>query len=249
MIAVDVQELYKTFRLPHRRHGTPKSPAFSLRRSRCEEVHALKGVSLQVPKGQTVAMIGSNGSGKSTLLRILSGVYRPTSGKVLVDGQLCTLLDLGAGFHADLTGRENIYLNASIMGLRRSEVRKRLDEILAFSEITQFVDAPLRTYSAGMVMRLGFSVATQVDLDVLLVDEVLAVGDEGFQQKCYARVRELQRLGKTIVFISHDLEAIRSVATRVVWIDSGVVTADGPADSVIDDYAEHARDGSLASGL
>lgn len=213
--------------------------ALSFRRPRSEDIHALKGISFSVRPGETLAVIGKNGSGKSTLLGIMSRVYKPTSGKVEMNGRVSALLDLGAGFHPDLTGIENIYLNASILGLPRREVRNRLDDIIAFAELDQFIDAPIRTYSNGMVMRLGFSVAVQVDPDILLVDEVLAVGDEAFQQKCYEKVREFQHQGKTIVFVSHDLKAVRDVATRAIWLDSGDIRVDDGVESVLEAYTGH----------
>ena len=243
MEAIAVQNLHKTFRVSHERTSSLKALALSFRRARYEDVHALNGVSFSVDAGETVAVVGKNGSGKSTLLGVMSKVYRPTSGKVVMNGRVSGLLELGAGFHPDLTGIENVYLDGSILGLSRREIRKRFDEIVSFAEIEQFIDAPLRTYSSGMIMRLGFSVAVQVDPDILLVDEVLAVGDEGFQQKCYGKVREFQRLGRTIVFVSHDLKAVREVATRAIWLDSGENKADGDVDTVLNDYVKHSLEG------
>lgn len=236
MESIIVKNLEKKFRLCHERYGTLKGLLLSFCRARYEDVYALRGISFSVQSGETVAIIGRNGSGKSTLLGIISRVYKPTSGSVIVNGRVSALLELGAGFHPDLTGIENIYLNGSILGLSRREITKRLDHIIAFSELEKFIDAPLRTYSAGMVMRLGFSIAVQVDPDILLVDEVLAVGDEAFQQKCYDKVREFQQSGKTIVFVSHDLDAVRRVATRVIWLDSGVIRADGDVAGVLESY-------------
>lgn len=236
MESIIVKNLEKKFRLCHERYGTLKGLLLSFCRARYEDVYALRGISFSVQSGETVAIIGRNGSGKSTLLGIISRVYKPTSGSVIVNGRVSALLELGAGFHPDLTGIENIYLNGSILGLSRREITKRLDHIIAFSELEKFIDAPLRTYSAGMVMRLGFSIAVQVDPDILLVDEVLAVGDEAFQQKCYDKVREFQQSGKTIIFVSHDLDAVRRVATRVIWLDSGVIRADGDVAGVLESY-------------
>ena len=236
MEAIIVQNLTKTFRLSHDRSGSLKALALAFRRMKLENLHALKGISFSVKAGETVAVIGKNGSGKSTLLGIMARVYRPTSGTVIMNGRVSSLLELGAGFHHELTGIENIYLNGSILGMRRREITKRLDAIISFAELEPFIDAPIRTYSSGMVMRLGFSVAIQVDPDILLVDEVLAVGDESFQKKCYAKVRELQGLGRTIVFVSHDLDAVREVATRAIWLDSGEIRADDGVESVLDAY-------------
>lgn len=224
--AIEVHNLYKTFRLCHGRPRSLKTLALSFRRAQYEELNALIDVDLAVQPGETVAVIGRNGSGKSTLLRILGNVYKPTRGKLTVRGRISTLLDLGAGFHPDLTGIENIYLNGAILGLRTRQVKQKLDEIIDFSELAKFIDAPLRTYSSGMVMRLGFAVAVQVDPDVLLVDEVLAVGDEAFQSKCYDKIREFQAAGKTIVFVTHDMEAARRVASRAIWISDGQIKLD-----------------------
>ncbi|HUV05902.1 MAG TPA: ABC transporter ATP-binding protein [Armatimonadota bacterium] len=244
MEAIIVEDLHKTFRLSHERIGSLKALALSFRRATYEDIHALKGVSFSVEPGETVAIVGRNGSGKSTLLGIMSRVYRPTSGKVVMNGRVSGLLELGAGFHPDLTGIENIYLDGSILGLSRREIRKRFDAIVSFAEMEQFIDAPLRMYSSGMVMRLGFSLAVQVDPDILLVDEVLAVGDESFQQKCYEKVREFQRLGKTILFVSHDLKVVRDVATRAIWLDSGSIQRDGDVESVLEAYVESTRSGA-----
>ena len=238
MEAISVQNLDKTFRLSHDRAGSLKALLLSFRRIKHENIHALNGISFSVQAGETVAIVGRNGSGKSTLLGVMSRVYKPTSGIVAMNGRVSSLLELGAGFHPGLTGIENIYLNGSILGMRRKEIDKRLDAIISFAELEQFIDAPTRTYSSGMVMRLGFSVAIQVDPDILLVDEVLAVGDESFQNKCYAKVRELQGQGKTIVFVSHDLQAVREVATRAIWLDSREIQADDGVESVLAAYHE-----------
>lgn len=236
MEAVIIRDLHKSFRLSHNKGGSLKSLVTSFRRNTVEDVRALKGVSFTVDAGQTLAIIGKNGSGKSTLLGTMTGIYRPTSGDVVMNGRVSSLLELGAGFHPDLTGLENIYLNASILGISRKEIRGRLDEIIAFAELERFIDTPIRAWSNGMVLRLGFAIATQIDPDILLVDEVIAVGDEEFQQKCYAKVREMQRAGKTIIFVSHDLQAVRTVANRVLWLDSGIIRMDDGVDAVLDEY-------------
>lgn len=238
MDAIVIKDLHKEFTLQHERYGTLKSLLLSFRHATYERMHVLKGLNLTVPKGETLAIVGRNGSGKSTLLGVIGRIYRPTSGEVTVNGRISALLELGAGFHPDLTGMENIYLNASILGLPRKEVEKRLPDIVAFAELDGFIDSPIRTYSKGMVMRLGFSIAIQVDPDILLVDEVLAVGDERFQQKCYAKVREFQAMGKTIVFVSHDVKAVRDVASRVLWLDSGSIRADGGVNEVLAEYLD-----------
>ena len=242
MEAIAIHNLKKRFRLGHEKFGTIKGLLLSFNRSRYEDMQALKGISFSVSHGETLAIIGSNGSGKSTLLSIMSRVYKPTSGEVKINGRVSALLDLGAGFHPDLTGIENIYLNGSILGLSRREINKRFNQIVSFAEIEHFIDAPLRTYSNGMVMRLGFSIAIQVDPDILLVDEVLAVGDEAFQQKCYDKVREFQQLGKTIIFVSHDLKAVREVATRAIWLDSGEIKADDGVEAVLEAYLQYSAE-------
>ena len=242
MEAVIIRDLHKSFRLSHNKGGSLKSLVTSFRRSTVEDVQALKGVSFTVDAGQTLAVIGKNGSGKSTLLGTMTGIYRPTSGDVVMNGRVSSLLDLGAGFHPDLTGLENIYLNASILGISRREIRKRLDAIISFAELERFIDTPIRAWSNGMVLRLGFAIATQIDPDILLVDEVIAVGDEEFQQKCYAKVREMQQAGKTIIFVSHDLRAVSTVANRVLWLDSGVIRLDDGVAPVLDAYLHHAHE-------
>ncbi|MGQ9524606.1 MAG: ABC transporter ATP-binding protein [Armatimonadota bacterium] len=243
-IAIEVKGLWKAFNVHHHGIGSIKGALVDLirrGRKRQERIWGLQDVNLTVCAGESVAVIGKNGSGKSTLLGILSRVYKPTCGEVRVNGRVSSLLELGAGFHPDLTGIENIYLNGSILGLSRKEITCRLDEIIEFSELGSFIDAPIKTYSLGMQMRLGFSIAVQTNPDVLLVDEVLAVGDEAFQQKCYRTIERFQAEGKTILFVSHDLEAVRRVAPRSVWLDSGKVMMDGPTAEVVDAYQTRMR--------
>jgi lipopolysaccharide transport system ATP-binding protein len=234
--AVELAGVTKTFKLCHGQTNSLKALMLSFRRPRCEFLAALSDISFGIDPGQTMAVIGRNGSGKSTLLRLLGNVFKPTSGKLVVRGRISALLELGAGFHPDLTGLENIYLNGTILGLRTREIRKRLDEIVEFSELGKFIDTPLRSYSNGMVMRLGFSVAVQVDPDVLLVDEVIAVGDEAFQGRCYEKISEFQKAGKTIIFVSHDLQAVQRVASRAIWLSGGRIMADGPVDEALGAY-------------
>lgn len=234
--AVELSNVTKAFRLCHGRNNSLKSMVLSFKRPVCEELIALNDVSFKVNPGETVAVIGRNGSGKSTLLRLLGNVFKPTRGKIAVKGRVSAILELGAGFHPELTGLENIYLNGSILGLRTREIRKRLDDIIAFSELGKFIDTPLKGYSNGMVLRLGFSVAVQVEPDVLLVDEVIAVGDEGFQQKCYAKIEEFQNAGKAIIFVSHDLQSVQKVASRAIWLAGGQVMLDGGVDEALSAY-------------
>ena len=181
-------------------------------------------------------MIGVNGSGKSTLLKLMTKIIYPTKGKITVNGKLTSLLELGAGFHPDFTGRENIYFNASIFGLTRSEIEKRVDDIIEFSELGEFIDSPVRTYSSGMYMRLAFSVAINVDAEILLIDEILAVGDQHFQDKCFAKLRELRDSDKTIVIVSHSLGPIKDLCNRAVWIYDGEIRMDGKTSKIIDEY-------------
>lgn len=197
---------------------------------------ALRNVTLEVARGQCVSVIGRNGAGKSTLLSLIAGVIRPTSGTITTRGRICPLLELGAGFHADLTGRENIVLNGILLGLTRREVLSRLDEIIDFSGLAAFVDRPLRTYSSGMIARLGFSVAVHLEPNILLVDEALSVGDSEFQHKCLARMQQFRAAGVTMIFVSHDLESVAKISDRVALVDRGSLLAVGPAAEVISRY-------------
>ena len=200
------------------------------------EVWALRDVSLEVGQGEVVGIIGRNGSGKSTLLRVIARVLRPTSGRVWVRGRVAPLLELGGGFHPELTGRENIFLNATLLGHTRREVEARFDWIVDFAELRDFIDAPLRTYSTGMVARLGFAVAAAWEPEILLVDEVLAVGDAEFQKKSAERIEEFRRNGTTILLVSHNLATVQNMCTRAVWLDHGEVKALGPAMDVVRQY-------------
>lgn len=203
-----------------------------------EQFWALRDVSFDVPQGRTVGIIGNNGSGKSTALKIMTGIIRPTSGSARVNGRVSALLELGAGFHPDLTGRENVFLNGTILGMRQSEMRGRFDEIVEFSGLSQFIDMPVKHYSSGMYMRLAFAVATSVEPDILLVDEVLAVGDTSFQKKCFDRIRSFQKAGRSIILVSHDLATVTEVCSSALWLHAGGVRGHGPANQVVSDYLE-----------
>jgi len=235
MKAIDLQNISKRY-LIH------KTREFAVRRlgrktkQTVEPFWALRDVSLQVEPGEKVAIVGGNGAGKSTLLGIVAGVINPTSGTVYKNGRLGALLELGTGFHQDLTGRENIHLNASLLGFQRKDVERELDSIVAFAELADFVDEPVRIYSSGMVARLAFSVAIHVDPDILIMDEVLAVGDKGFQEKCKERISALARRGKTLLFVSHQMSAVRAMCPRTVWLDKGRVRMDGPTEDVVEAY-------------
>jgi len=201
-----------------------------------EEFWALRDVNFSIYAGEAVGIIGENGSGKSTTLKLISRILEPTTGGVSVRGKVSALLELGTGFHPELTGRENVFLNGSLLGLSRKEMASRYDAIVDFSEIGEFIDTPIKHYSSGMVMRLGFAVAINVDPDILLTDEVLAVGDEAFQRKCLDYIAKLRSRGVTIVFVSHALEAVRTLCSRAIWLDHGRMIADGPAGQVVDQY-------------
>ena len=236
--SIIVNDVYKRFRLVYDKPFTLKERLVFWKTTKVGYHDVLKGISLKIKKGETVALIGVNGSGKSTLLKLMTKIYYPTKGKIEVNGKLTSLLELGAGFHQDFTGRENIYFNASIFGLNAREIDKRVQEIIDFSELGEFIEAPVRTYSSGMYMRLAFSVAINVDADILLIDEILAVGDQHFQDKCYAKLEELKKAGKTIVIVSHALSAVEKLCDRTVWLYEGKIRKDGPTKEVLKDYLE-----------
>lgn len=204
-----------------------------------EELWALKDVSFQVARGEMQGIVGPNGAGKSTLLKLVARILKPTSGRITANGRVSSLLELGAGFHPDLTGRENIYLQGSILGLSRKEVRSKFDDIVAFSELGRFIDLPLKHYSTGMYMRLGFALAVHVEPEILLIDEILAVGDEPFQAKCYGKIDELRDKGITIILVSHNLGAIRALCNSAIWLHEGELRDQGNVDKVIDSYLNH----------
>ena len=205
-------------------------------RARRETFWALRDVSFQVERGETLGIIGHNGAGKSTILKLLSGITTPTSGRMVINGRLSALIEVGSGFHPELTGRENIFLNGAILGMRRSEIANKLDRIVDFAGVRPFLDVPVKRFSSGMYVRLGFSIAAHLDPDILLLDEVLAVGDAAFQEKCLQRISELQRSGTTIVFISHDLAAVERICNRVLLMRRGELVANGDARTVISEY-------------
>lgn len=241
-MAIVVERLSKRFRLAHERSLNLKSALLTLVRGRAgyEELWALREVSLRVARGETVAVVGSNGSGKSTLLSLIAGILRPTAGRIETSGRVFALFELGAGFHPELSGRDNVYLNGSLLGLSRREITAKLPAIAEFAELEAFIDSPVKSYSTGMYMRLGFAIAAQIDPDVLLIDEALAVGDEHFQAKCYRTIAEFQQRGKTIVVVSHDDDAIRRIAGRVIWLERGEIRADGPVEVALQRYLDYA---------
>jgi lipopolysaccharide transport system ATP-binding protein len=197
---------------------------------------ALRDVNFEVETGEIVGIIGRNGAGKSTLLKILSRIVKPTTGEVDIYGSASSLLEIGTGFHPDLTGRENVYLNGAIIGMKRDEIRRKFDRIIAFAEIEQFLDTPVKYYSSGMYLRLAFAISTHLEAEILILDEVLAVGDAAFQKKCLERMMEISREGRTILFVSHDLMSIRKLCGRVMLLESGCMSAGGDTESVIANY-------------
>lgn len=243
--AISFDDVSKRFVLRHERAYTVLESMIGLvkptRRS-TEEFWALRDVSFEIVAGETFGIIGPNGAGKSTVLKLMARILEPTSGEVTVRGRISPLLELGAGFHPELTGRENVYLNAALFGVSQAEAQDRYDEIVEFSELKDFIDAPLKHYSSGMYMRLGFAVAANIIPDILLVDEVLAVGDEAFQRKCLRKIEEFRREGRTIVFVSHDLDTVRRICRRTLWLDQATVQAVGPTDDVVNAYLQHVNE-------
>jgi lipopolysaccharide transport system ATP-binding protein len=213
-----------------------KSPLSFFRRPKDETFWALKDVSLEVREGEVLGLIGRNGAGKTTLLKILSRITRPTSGWAEIHGRVSSLLEVGTGFHSELTGRENTFLSGAILGMRKREIASKFDEIVAFAELEKFIDTPVKHYSSGMFVRLAFAVAAHLEPDILLVDEVLAVGDINFQKKCLGKMGDVARAGRTVVLVSHQLNQIRRLAQRVVWVDSGEIRRDGPVHEVVSAY-------------
>lgn len=204
--------------------------------SRAEDFWALRNVSFDVHRGEVVGIIGSNGAGKSTLLKILSRITPPTEGRARINGRIASLLEVGTGFHQELTGRENIFLNGAILGMTRAEIIRKFDEIVSFSEIDEFLDTPVKRYSSGMYVRLAFAVAAHLDPEILIIDEVLAVGDASFQKKCLGKMEDIAQHGRTVLFVSHNMEAVSSLCGRVLWMENGQVRLDGPADQVVGAY-------------
>lgn len=238
-IAIKVTHVSKDFKLYYDKANTLKEKIlfFSKKnRSKNNVLHVLKDINIEIKKGESVALIGTNGSGKSTLLKLMNRIIYPTKGKITKDGKLTSLLELGAGFHDDFTGRENIYFNASIFGLTKEEIDKKLDQIIEFSELEEFIDNPVRTYSSGMYMRLAFSVAINVEADILLIDEILAVGDQHFQDKCFNKLIELKNAGKTIVIVTHSMDQVRRFCDRAIWLYEGEVHRDGQVKEVLEEY-------------
>lgn len=237
---IEVRDVSMRFRMANDRISSIKEYAVQLLRGKIEynEFEALKHVSFDVKRGEVVGLIGHNGAGKSTILKVISGILKPTEGSVTVRGNIAPMLELGSGFDIDMTGRENIFLNGAILGYSEAFLKSKYDEIVAFAEIGQFIDVPLRNYSSGMIARLAFSIATVVVPEVLIVDEVLSVGDAAFQEKSYKRMMELMSGGTTVLFVSHSIEQIRKMCKRVVWLDHGEMKMFGDAQEICDAYAK-----------
>ncbi|MBE0602547.1 MAG: ABC transporter ATP-binding protein, partial [Deltaproteobacteria bacterium] len=215
------------------------------REEKMDTIWALKNVSFSLDNGETVGIIGNNGAGKSTVLKILSKITYPTSGKIKINGRVASLLEVGTGFHEELSGRENVYLNGSILGMKRKEVKEKMDQIVAFAEIEKFLDTPIKRYSSGMRMRLGFSVAAHLETDILFIDEVLSVGDAAFQKKCLGTMGDMRNSGKTVIFVSHNMPTVENLCPRVIWIDKGTIQADGKGSEVIEKYLSKGDENSM----
>ena len=239
--AIEVQDVYKTFDVYLDKANSIKEILLFWKRNRKEIREVLKGINLNIKKGEAVALIGVNGSGKSTLLKLMTKIIYPNKGKIITRGKLTSLLELGAGFHADFSGRENIYFNASIFGLTKKEIDDRLEQIIEFSELRDYIDNPVRTYSSGMFMRLAFAVAINVDADILLVDEILSVGDQHFQAKCINKMKELKKEGKTMVFVTHSLGSAQELCDRSIWLSNGIIKMDGDTNAIIEKYIEETK--------
>ena len=234
--AVVVDHVTKEFKLYKDRRTSLKERFTKRRPSRYDMFKALDDITLNVPAGTTYGLIGSNGSGKSTLLKLMANIHRPTSGSISHAGRISALLELGAGFHPELSGRDNVYLNGSILGMTRKQVDAAMDAIIDFSGIEEFIDTPVKVYSSGMYVRLGFSIAVNLDPEILIIDEIIAVGDEEFQRRCFDYLYELRKRGVTIIFVSHSLPLVQTLCDRAAWIEKGVLRAEGPAIQVVDEY-------------
>ena len=235
-VVIKVDNVKKYFKVYPDKGKTLKDKVLFHKRNRFEKREVLKGISFEVKRGEAIGLIGKNGCGKSTTLKLLTRILRPNEGTITIDGRVSSLIELGAGFHPDLTGRENIYINASIFGITAKEVDERLDDIIRFSELEEYIDNPVRTYSSGMYMRLAFSVAIIVDADILLIDEILAVGDMNFQEKCFQKLQEIKRNGTTIVIVSHAQGQIEKICDRCIWIEEGVIRDEGPTKLIGKEY-------------
>lgn len=233
---ISVENVTKSFNIYYDKANTIKEKLLFFTRNKREKHVVLENIDLNIKKGEVVGLIGTNGSGKSTLLKLMTKIIYPNQGKITTKGKLTSLLELGAGFHPDFSGRENIYFNASIFGLTKKEIDERINDIIEFSELGDFIDNPVRTYSSGMYMRLAFSVAINVNAEILLIDEILSVGDQHFQDKCFEKMRSLKEEGKTMVFVTHSMYSVEQLCTRAVWLYNGHIKMDGDTKTVVDAY-------------
>ena len=239
-IAISVENVEKSFKIYKDKGFTLKERIlFFKSRNAYVKNNILRGISFDIEKGDILGIVGKNGSGKSTLLKLITKIIYPDSGSIKINGKVSSLIELGAGFHPDMTGRENIYINASIYGLTKKEIDSKLDTIIKFSELEEFIDSPIRTYSSGMYMRLAFSVAINVEAEILLIDEILSVGDANFQAKCFRKMQELKDSGITIVIVSHDLHTMEKLCNKVIWIESGKIKRNGIPNEVLKEYIEY----------
>lgn len=234
--AIEVKNITKDFKVYYDKGSELKEKMLFWKRNRYEKRHVLNGISFNVKRGEAIGLVGKNGCGKSTTLKMLTKIIYPDSGTIEMRGRVSSLIELGAGFHPDMSGRENIYTNASIFGLTKKEIDARLDDIIAFSELEDFIDNPVRTYSSGMYMRLAFAVAINVEADILLIDEILAVGDISFQKKCFEKLKEIKRAGTSIVIVSHSLDQIEKICDRCIWIENGIIKEAGHSKKISEDY-------------
>lgn len=236
MKVIEIKNMDKDFIIYGDKANTLKERIIRFGKNKKEVRKVLKNINIDINKGETVALVGVNGSGKSTLLKLITKIIYPNKGSIKVKGKISSLLELGAGFHPDFSGRENIYFNASIFGLSKKEIDERLDDIIEFSELGEYIDTPIRTYSSGMYMRLAFSVAINVDADIILIDEILAVGDQHFQDKCMDKMMELKKQGKTMVFVSHSKASVEFLCDRAIWLNNGEIAMDGKTKDVMKEY-------------
>lgn len=235
---ISIQNVSKSFKIYHDKPLTLKEKLLRLRSNNYSEFRALDNVSFTIQKGETVGLIGHNGCGKSTLLKLITKILYPDNGQIIVNGRISSLIELGAGFHPDFTGRENIYTNASIFGLTRKEIDAKIDEIIRFSELGEFIENPVRTYSSGMYMRLAFSVAINVNPEILLIDEILSVGDDNFQKKCFEKIENFKHNGVTIVIVTHDLGTVEKICDRTIWLEKGKIVTQGESDRIVNLYQQ-----------
>ena len=239
MNAIEIKNVIKYYKIYHDKGASLKEKLLFVKRNKYEKRLVLDDVSFEVKKGEAIGLIGKNGCGKSTILKLIARIIYPNSGTVTVNGRVSSMIELGAGFHPDMTGRENIFINASIFGLSKKEIEDNIDSIIAFSELGEAIDTPVRTYSSGMYMRLAFAVAVHVSADILLVDEILAVGDWSFQKKCIAKLKEIQQQGTTIVIVSHALSQIEDICDRSIWICDGHIRMMGSPKEVHEEYIKY----------